>query len=132
MKERMSFGSRVARGLIGVVALTVGGAAYGKTSPSFAPGILVASAILLLTAAQGRNRGKPERAATWFLGVMVLVGAVSYLCLSAGIAAHPNSNIPGAIGLISAPFFWLSAPALVFGDLIWVAAAAWDALATGD
>jgi hypothetical protein len=102
-------------------ALHVLGAAYVFTDDSswMQPLSYVAAALLLFTAIEGHSHGETERYICWILAGTAVLHPLSFSVLQAGIRAHPNSNIPG-VGLLAAPFFWLSLLILSIGPVTWM------------
>jgi hypothetical protein len=76
-------------------------------------GYASASALLLEVSRRGRVPNEDSRRAVGHVFWAGLVTAVGYGIIAQGIAANPNSNIPGPYGLLAAPFYWASSIALI-------------------
>ena len=81
--------------------------------------LAAASAVLIGTAAAGKVQSPMERGAILILCSSSATLVVGYSCIWAGIAMNPGSNIPGLIGLLGVPFYWLSIPVTFIAMLAW-------------
>src|SRR5688500_19073 len=102
-------------GLVGPATQTLYAALFeagGALALLWGASLLCASALLMIAAVRRVVRSHLARHLRVLLWTSLFV-IVTWSCVVLGVLLHPGSNIPGLLGLIAAPFYWLSSVTLV-------------------